>query len=207
MALIYQCLSLTITGKRGGPSASSPSASAASAAPPPVEPLRMGVPHPHPRRYLLPEQNLLTVGGHGTPPSLAHQQCLEDRRRREVSSDFHDEAAARPRPCRTVLQRVLRRIHARIAVKSPCSRLLPDSVKEFTKTPVSGEHLRHPVGQGRPAPVQPNVPVWEDGLEDPGTSAPMSRLARHLSSETRRARTLTSASTGPIPSDRFRVWR
>ena len=109
-ALIYQRLSL-ITGERGGPSAPRRSASAA-------DPLGVGVPHPHPLRCLFPKHNLLTEGGHGPPPSLAHQQCLEDRRRREVPSDFHDEVAARSRPRRIVLQRA--GIWCRYSPKHPC---------------------------------------------------------------------------------------
>ena len=96
--------------------------------PPPVDPLGVGVPHPHPLRCLFPKHNLLTEGGHGPPPSLAHQQCLEVCRRRDVPSDFHNEVAARPRSRRTVLQRVLRRIHARIAVVATRGRLFSDSV-------------------------------------------------------------------------------
>ena len=113
-ALIYQRLSLTHTGGSGGPRAPCPSATATSAAPPPVDPLGVGAPHPRSLRCLLPKHNLLTEGGHGPPPSLARQQCPEDRRRREVPSDFHDEIAARPRPRQTELQRVPRRIHARV---------------------------------------------------------------------------------------------
>ena len=79
---------------------------------------------------------------------------------REGPFDFHDEIAARPRPGRTVLQRVLRRIHARIAMMATRGRLFPDSGQVLIKASVSGEHLRHPVGQGRPTPVQPNIPVW-----------------------------------------------
>ena len=116
-ALIYQRLSLTPTGGSGGPRAPCPSASAASAVPPPVDPLGVRVPHPRPLCCLLPKHNLLTEGGHGPPPSLARQQSLEDRRRREVPSDFHDEIAARPRPRRTELQRVLRRIHASFLIR------------------------------------------------------------------------------------------
>ena len=167
-ALIYQRLSLTPNGESGGPKAPCPSASAASAAPPPVDPLGVGAPHPRSHRCLLPKHNLLTERGHGPPPSLARQQCPEDRRRREVQSDFHDEIAARPRPRRTEFQRVLRRIHARIAMVATRGRVLPDSVPVFTKAPVSGEHLRHSVSQGGGAiPVQPSVPVWKDGLQDP----------------------------------------
>ena len=147
-ALIYQRLSLTPNGESGGPKAPCPSASAASAAPPPVDPLGVGAPHPRSHRCLLPKHNLLTERGHGPPPSLARQQCPEDRRRREVQSDFHDEIAARPRPRRTEFQRVLRRIHARIAMVATRGRVLPDSVPVFTKAPVSGEHLRHSVSQG-----------------------------------------------------------
>ena len=127
----------------------------------------MGVLHPQPLRCLLPKHNLLTEGGHGPAPSLAHQQCLEDRERREIPSDFHDEVRAQLRPHRTVLQRVLCRIYARIAVVATRGSLLPDSVQVFTKAPVSGEHLRQSVGQGRPAPVQANVPIWKDDLGDP----------------------------------------
>ena len=83
-ALIYQRLSLTPTGQRGGPSAPRRRASAASAAPPPADPLGVGVPHPHPLHCLLPKNNLLTEGGHGPPPSLTRQQCFENRRRREA---------------------------------------------------------------------------------------------------------------------------
>ena len=90
-ALIYQRLSLTPAGKSGGPRASCPSASAASVAPPPVDPLGVEAPHPRPLRCHLPKHNLLTEGGHDPPPSLARQQCHEDRRRREVPSDFHDK--------------------------------------------------------------------------------------------------------------------
>ena len=121
---------------------------AASAAPPPVDSLRVGAPHPRSLRCHLPKHNLLTEGGHGPSPSLARQQCREDRRRREVPSDFHDEIAARPRPRRTELQRVLRRIHARITVVATRGRFLPDSVQVFAKAPVPGECLRHLVSQG-----------------------------------------------------------
>ena len=79
-------------------------------------------------RCLLPKHNLLTEGGHDPPPYLAHQYCLEDRRRREIPFDFHSKVAARPRPRRTVVQRVLRRFHARIAVVATHSHLFPDSV-------------------------------------------------------------------------------
>ena len=155
-APIYQRLSLTPTGERGGPSVPRRSASAASAAPPPADPLGVGVPHPHPLRCLLPKHNLLTEGGHSPLPSLAHQQRLEDRRRREVPSDFHDEIAARPRLRRTELQRVLRRIHARIAVMGTRGRFLPDSVQVFAKASVPGEHLRHPVSRGGGGPAPSN---------------------------------------------------
>ena len=164
---IYQCLSLTSIVGSGGPKAPCPSAYAASAAPPPVDPLGVGAPHTRSLCCFLPKHNLLTEGGHGPPPSLARQQCPEDRRRREVPSDFHDEIAARPRPRRTELQRVLRRIHARIAVVATRGRFLPDSVQVFIKAPVPGEHLRHPISQEGPGPIQPNVPVWKDGLENP----------------------------------------
>ena len=90
-ALIYQRLSLTPAGGSGGPRASCPSASAASVAPPQVDPLGVEAPHPRPLRCHLPKHNLLTEGGHDPPPSLARQQCHEDRRRREVPSDFHDK--------------------------------------------------------------------------------------------------------------------
>ena len=129
-----------------------PHASSASAAPPPVDPLGVGVPHPYPFRCLLPKHNLLTEGGHGPSPSLARQQCLDDRRRREVPLNFHDEVAARPCPGRTVFQHVLRRIHARIAVVATRGRLFSDSVQVFTKAPVPGKHLSHPVSQGGAAP-------------------------------------------------------
>ena len=204
--LIYSRLSLTPIGERGGPSAPRPSASAASAAPPPADPLGVGVPHPHPLRCLLPKHNLLTEGGHGPPPSLAHQQCLEDSRQREVPSDFRDEVAARLRPRRTVLQRVL---HARIAVVATRGRLFSDSVQIFTKAPVPGEHLRHPVSQGGPAPSNQTSQFGRAASRtlSPGTPALMSRLARHLSSRANRPRPLTSAPTGPTPSDRPQVWR
>ena len=115
-ALIYQHLTLTLNGGSGGRGAPCPSVPAESAAPPPVDRLRVGAPHPCSLRCFLPKHNLLTEEGHGSPPSLARQQCREDRRWREVPPDFRDEIAARPRPRRTELQRVLRRIHARIAV-------------------------------------------------------------------------------------------
>ena len=166
-ALIYQHLTLTPTGENGGPGAPYPSVPAASAATPPVDPLGVGAPHPHSFRCLLPKHNLLTEGGHGPPTSLARQQCPVDRRRREVPSDVHDEIAARPRPRRTELQRVLRRIHARIAVMATSGGFLPDSVQVFAKSPVPGEYLRHPVSQRGPGPIQPNIPVWKDGLENP----------------------------------------
>ena len=121
---------------------------AASAAPPPVDSLRVGAPHPRSLRCHLPKHNLLTEGGHGPPPSLARQQCRENRRRREVPPDFRDETAARPRPRRTELQRVLRRIHARIAVVATRGRFLPDSVQVFAKAPVPGDYLCYPVSQG-----------------------------------------------------------
>ena len=136
----------------GGPSAPCPSPSAATAALPPVDPLGVGAPHPRPLRYLLPKHNLLTEGGHGSPPSLVIQHCLEDRRRREVPFDFHDEVAARPRPRRPDLQRLLHQIHTRIAVVATRGRLLSDSEQVFNKAPVPGEHLRHPLSQGGAAP-------------------------------------------------------
>ena len=77
--LIYQHLTLTPTGGNGGPGAPCPSVPATSAAPPPVDPLGVGAPHPHSFRCLLPKHNLLTEGGHGPPPSLARQQCRENR--------------------------------------------------------------------------------------------------------------------------------
>ena len=92
-ALICQRLSLTPTRGRGGPSAPRRNATTRPL-PLPADPLRVGVPHPHPLRCLFPKHNLLKEGGHGPPPSLVHQQCFEDRLRREVSCDFHDEAAA-----------------------------------------------------------------------------------------------------------------
>ena len=49
---------------------------------------------------------------------------------------------------RTVFQRMLRQIHARIALVVTRGRLFSDSVQVFTGAPVSGEHLRHPVSQG-----------------------------------------------------------
>ena len=121
-ALIYQPLSLT------------PPGSAAALArlvearsrplPSPRRPILWGWEF----RCLLPKHNLLTEGGHDPPPYLAHQYCLEDRRRREIPFDFHSKVAARPRPRRTVVQRVLRRFHARIAVVPTHSHLFPDSV-------------------------------------------------------------------------------
>ena len=121
-ALIYQPLSLT------------PPGSAAALArlvearsrplPSPRRPILWGWEF----RCLLPKHNLLTEGGHDPPPYLAHQYCLEDRRRREIPFDFHSKVAARPRPRRTVVQRVLRRFHARIAVVTTHSHLFPDSV-------------------------------------------------------------------------------
>ena len=167
-ALIYQCLSLTSTRERGGLSVPRRNASTASAAPMRTDPLGVGVPHSHPATPFRSTQNSCSQKeGHDPPPSLAHQQCLEDRRRREVPSDFHDEVATRQRPRRTVLQRMLSRVHARIAVVATSGRLFPDSVQVLTKALVSSEHLRHPVDQKSSVPVQPNVPVWKDGLEDP----------------------------------------
>ena len=127
----------------------------------------MGAPHPRSLRCLLPKHNLLTEGGHGPPPSLARQQCPEDRRRRKVPSDFHDEIAARPRPHRTELQRVLRRIHARIAVVATRDRFFPDSVQVFTKAPVPGEHLRHPVNRGGERPRPTKRPSLEGQPREP----------------------------------------
>ena len=102
LALIYQRLSLTPTGGSGDPRAPCPSASAASAAPPPIDPLGVGTPHPHSFPCLLPKHNELKEG-HGPPPSLARQQCRENRLWREISPDFRDEIAAQPRPHRTEL--------------------------------------------------------------------------------------------------------
>ena len=56
-ALIYQCLNLTPTGERGGPSTPRRNESTASAAPLPADPLGVGVPHPHPLRCLFPKRN------------------------------------------------------------------------------------------------------------------------------------------------------
>ena len=211
--LIYQRLSLSPTGGSGNFRAPCPSASAASAAPPPrsilseweIRTLALS---------LLPKHNLLTEGGHGPPPSLARQQCLEDRRRREVPSDFHDEITARTRPRRTELQSMLHRIHARITVVATRGRFLLDSVQVFAKAPVPGEHRRHPVDlqgpslTGGPGPVQPYVPdLTASRTLSPGAPTLISRQARHLSSRARRARPSTSAPTGSTPSDRPRVRR
>ena len=166
-ALMYQRLSLTSIGDRSGSSAPPRSASTASAAPSPADPFGVGVPHPHPLRCLLPKHNLLTEGGHGRPPSLAHQQCLEDRQRREAhpistaaSTPDSIPACAAPNPrshrsdgnARSPLSWFGAGIHqstrARWAPASPC------------KSGVGG--------RGRVAgPVQPNVPVWKDGLDNP----------------------------------------
>ena len=100
-AMIYQHITLTPTGGSGGPEAPCPSVPAAFDAPPPVDPLGVGAPHSF--RCLLPKHNLLTEGGHGPPPSLAPQQCRENRLWREIPPDFHDEIAAQPRPRRTEL--------------------------------------------------------------------------------------------------------
>jgi hypothetical protein len=71
------------------------------------------------------------------------------------------------RPRRAMFQRVLRLVHICLAVVATPGRIFPDSVEILPEAPVSREHLRHPVGQGRCASVQPNFPVWEDGPEDP----------------------------------------
>ena len=99
--LIYQHLTLTPTGGNGGPGAPCPSVPAASAAPPPVDPLGVGAPHRRSFRCLLPKHNLLTEGG--PPPSLARQQCRENRLWRKIPPDFRDEIAAQPRPRRAEL--------------------------------------------------------------------------------------------------------
>ena len=146
--LIYQHLTLTPTGGSGGPGAPCPSVPAAPAAPLPVDPLGVGALHLRSLRCLLPKHNLLTEEDHGPPPSHTPQQCREDRQWQEVLPDFRDDIAARPRPRRTELQSVLRRIHARIAVVATRGRFLPDSVQVFAKAPMPGEHQRHPVSQG-----------------------------------------------------------
>ena len=99
--LIYQHLTLTPTGGNGGPGAPCPSVPAASAAPLPVDPLGVGAPHRRSFRCLLPKHNLLTEGG--PPPSLARQQCRENRLWRKIPPDFRDEIAAQPRPRRAEL--------------------------------------------------------------------------------------------------------
>ena len=102
-ALIHQHLTLTPSGRNGGPGAPCPSVPAASAAPPPVDPLGVGTRHPSSPRCHLPKHNLRTEGGHGPPPSLARQQCRENHLWREIPPDYRDEIAAQPRPRRTEL--------------------------------------------------------------------------------------------------------
>ena len=46
---------------------------------------------------------------------------------------------------------------------------------------MSCEYLRHPVGQGRCASVQPNVPVWEDGPEQDQETYPLPDIEDILS--------------------------
>ena len=58
--LIYQRLSLTATGERGGPSEPRRNVPMAPAAPSPADPLEDRVPHPQPLRCLFPKHNLLT---------------------------------------------------------------------------------------------------------------------------------------------------
>lgn len=46
------------------------------------------------------------------------------------------------------------------------SRLLPYTMQVLIEASVSGEHLHNLGRQGKPAAVQPNLLVWQDGLYD-----------------------------------------
>ena len=148
-ALIYQLLSLTPTGQRGGPSASRRRASAASAAPPPADPLGVGVPHPHPLRCLLNSSLIRSITCSQKEVTALLPLSLDNSASR-IAGGERLIRFPRLRLRRTVFQRMLRQIHARIAMVVTRGRLFSDSVHVFTGAPVSGEHLRHPVSQGGP---------------------------------------------------------
>ena len=73
---------------------------------------------------------------------------------------------------------------------------------------MSGEHLRHPVGEGRPAPVEPNVLVWKDGLEDPWPRRARSHVETGAPSvEQGPPRPNHNVSAHRASLDKPRVWR
>ena len=81
-------------------------------------------------------------------------------------------------------------------------RLFSDSVQVFTKAPVPGEHLRHPVSRGGgAAPSNQTSQLGRTASKTLSRGAPalMSRLARHLSSRARPAKAANVLMRSPSP--------
>jgi hypothetical protein len=177
--------------------------------PPSAYPFGMGIPFSLALRRLLPQHHLLAECGDRLPTPLVRQQRTEHRRRGEVSSYLSNEGAARQRPRRTVLQRVLRRVHALVAMLATRGRLPSYPVQVFTEASMPGKYLRYPIGQGGRTAVQPfQFGRTASTTRRPGAPVPVARLARHESNRIRRARTTASSrAASSTPPDGARVCR
>lgn len=110
---------------------------------------------------------------------------------------------------RAILQRRLRRVQPLIVIVAPCGRLLPYPMQVLTETPVHGKHI--PVYQGNPEGFnpppdprggQPNVPVWQNGIDDPKRGHAHS-LIKVGPQTLRFYRAWTLTSAGSTPFTRF----